>query len=185
MNADDIALVGENGTALQTMLDTLFNWCCKWHLMINNSKSAIVHFRKTKKGCTKSEFNIGSKSVKTVSQYKYLGLTLDENLNFDACAQTFCRALAKLISKFKCQKNLSYQTFTKLFDTCVWPILDYCSSIWKNILIEFKIEPYVTTLVYIVMPQHWDIRQIWAGFYQNIGIISPALDFGTGYAVIK
>ena len=44
---------------------------------------------------------------------------------------------------------------------------------------------YVTTLVYIVMHQHWDIRQIWAGFYQNIGTVSPALDFGTGYAVVK
>ena len=73
----DIALVAENDTALQTMLDTLFNWCCKWHLMVNNSKSAVVHFRKSKKGCTKSKFNIGSKSVRRVSQYKYLGVILD------------------------------------------------------------------------------------------------------------
>ena len=81
-----------------------------------------------KTGCTTSEFNIGSKSDQTVSQYKYLGVILDENLHFDDCAQTLSssagRALAKLISKFKCQKNLSYQTFTKLYDTCVWPLLD-------------------------------------------------------------
>ena len=133
--AVDIALVAENDTALQTMLDTLFKRCCKLHLMIDNSKSAIVRFRKTKKGCTKSEFNLGSKSVKTVSQYKYYGVILDENIKFDACAQTLSssadRALAKLISKFKCQKKLSYKKFTKLYDTCAWPILDYCSSIWS------------------------------------------------------
>ena len=76
------ALVAENGTALQTMLDTLFNWCCKWHLMINNSKRAITHFRKEKK-VVESKFKHSSKSVQTVSQYKYLGVILGENLNFE------------------------------------------------------------------------------------------------------
>jgi hypothetical protein len=40
------------------------------------------------------------------------------------------RALAQIIGKFKNLKNINYNIYTKLYNTCVWPILDYCSGIW-------------------------------------------------------
>ena len=27
---------------------------------------------------------------------------------------------------------MSFKTFTKLYETCVWPVMDYCSSIWGH-----------------------------------------------------
>ena len=50
----------------------------------------------------------------------------------------------------------------------------------KNILTEPLI--CITTLVNVIMCQYWDIRQI---FCQNLGTVSPALDFGTSYTVVK
>ena len=56
-------------------------------------------------------------------QYKYLGVIFDENFNFNECEATLSdkagRVLSSVISKF--------HTYN---DSYVWPILDYCSSVW-------------------------------------------------------
>ena len=44
--ADDIVLISESEESLQKMLDSVHNWCQKWQLNINCSKTQIVHFRK-------------------------------------------------------------------------------------------------------------------------------------------
>ena len=132
--ADDIAILAENEENLQTMLNKLNEWCKKWQLMINNEKSQVVHFRKKRKVRTTFSFSIGPMNIKTVERYKYLGVTLNENLDFHESAQELAEAggwaLGGLISKFKVHKNIGYHTLTKLFDHDGKPITDYCSSIW-------------------------------------------------------
>ena len=44
--ADDIALVANSEEDLQTMLNTLHEWCRRWRVLINTNKSKCVHFRK-------------------------------------------------------------------------------------------------------------------------------------------
>ena len=69
----------------------------------------------------------------TVDQYKYLGITLNENLDYKILAQELAdsggRAPSSLISKFKPYKGIGYSTFTKLYGQEAIPITDYCSSI--------------------------------------------------------
>ena len=94
-----------------------------------------MHFRRPRKKITSFEFRFGDKLIEVVAKYRYLGVIFDENLNFRECAITLAdsagRALGSVISKFKSFKNIRFSTFTKLFDTTVWPILDYCSGIWS------------------------------------------------------
>ena len=40
------------------------------------------------------------------------------------------RALRGIISKFKCLKNVEYDTFTKLYTTGVQPVAEYGAGIW-------------------------------------------------------
>ena len=93
-------------------------WCLKWRLSVNDAKSEIIHFSGVKKAITQSELKIGTKSLKVVSKYKYLGVTLDEHLKFEQCDEMLAslagRALAKIISKFKTYKSITFNTFTKL-----------------------------------------------------------------------
>ena len=134
--ADDIALISDSEIKLQGMLDYVNNWSYKWRISLNVQKSAVVHFRKTRKTQTDFEFKVGNDILQIVDKYVYLGIVFDKHLNFKECAETLCcsagRALGKIIGKFKTFENVNYKTYTKLYDTCVWPILDYCSSIWSH-----------------------------------------------------
>ena len=169
--ADDIVLLAESEHDLQSMLNCLLAWCQKWRLSVNDAKSEIIHFRGVKKAVTQSEFKIGTKPLKVVPKYKYLGIILDEHLKFEQCAEMLAssagRALAKMISKFKTYKSLTFNTFTKLYDSCIWPILDYCSTIGAieilNSQIKFKTGLYGIFLACIVMLLHWDFKQKWDG----------------------
>ena len=73
--------------------------------------------------------------MEVVGRYKYLGLVLDEFLNYDTTATVLAesggRALGAVYSKFKQLKGLGYNTYTKLYNTGVTPILDYCSGVWS------------------------------------------------------
>ena len=43
--ADDMVLISEREDELQLMLNKMNEWCNKWRIKVNNSKSKIVHFR--------------------------------------------------------------------------------------------------------------------------------------------
>ena len=57
--ADDIVLISESEESLQKMLDSVHNWCQKWQLNIDCSKTQIVHFRKKSESESKFKFKIG------------------------------------------------------------------------------------------------------------------------------
>ena len=135
--ADDMVLVAEKEDDLQHMLNKMHEWCCKWRLKVNESKSNIVHFRPCRTKQTTFTFKYGQKDLSLVNEYKYIGVILDENLTYASCSKTLAdsagRALGAVISKFKQFKEVGYHTFTKMFNTCVVPVLDYSCEIWgKN-----------------------------------------------------
>jgi len=104
------------------------------HMVVNIEKTNIVHFRKKRCNLTNVEFRLGNKIVKKVKEYKYLGVLLDEFMNFNATVDLLSgaagRALGAIINKFKSHRNSSYNAFSKLFHSNVCPILDYCSGVW-------------------------------------------------------
>ena len=132
--ADDMVLLSDSESKLQSMLNHVAQWCNKWRITVNDLKSGIVHFRNISSKKSEIVFTLGGSIIETVSQYKYLGVILDEHLTFKECARTLAdaggRALSKIIGKFKNFKDFNYRTYTKLYNACVWPIMDYCSSIW-------------------------------------------------------
>ena len=132
--ADDIAILAENESDLQKLLNKLHEWCEKWQLQLNIKKSQIVHFRNKCRKKTDSEFYVGQSKLGIVSSYKYLGISLNEFLDYNVCAQELAeaggRALGAIIAKFKTFKNIGFETFSKLYNSGVIPISDYASAIW-------------------------------------------------------
>ena len=134
--ADDIVLLASTEVNLQRMLDLLNDWCKKFVMTINREKTHIVHFRRAKILCTEFQFSIGKDNLTVSSKYKYLGGVLNETLDFTITADTLSdaagRALRAVINKCLKKNNLSFKTFTKLYECCVIPIMDYCAGVWRH-----------------------------------------------------
>ena len=135
--ADDLVLIAETPNDIQLLIDILNTWANKWRLTINIKKSEIMHFRKKCKRLTEINFKMGDAILEKTSKYKYLGVMLDEFLKFDCASDEFAtsaqRALGAIISKYKLFKDMGFNTYTKLFNTGVIPILDYCAPVWSHI----------------------------------------------------
>ena len=134
MYADDIALVSENEENLQYMIDLVYNWCHQWGMSLNTDKSKIVHYRKKSMERSRYNFHYGNAELSYCSEYKYLGCTLNEYLDYtdtaDVLSKAGGRALGGILSKYKHLKGLDYNTYTKLYNTCVCSITDYSSGVW-------------------------------------------------------
>lgn len=159
--ADDVVLMAENESDLQVLLDVLSSWCSNNFLSINFEKSNIVHFRNMSTPRTTNTFKIGNNIVQIASHYQYLGLLLTEFLDYNEMAKAVSksanRALSLLIVKTKANGGFQYSTFTKLFDTLVWPVISYGASIWGT-----------RSFSCIDSVQHKAIR-----FFMNVGKYTP------------
>ena len=74
--ADDIVVTATSEQNLQSLIDTVSEWCDDWKMKLNTSKTKIIHFRRNLKNKPRSSFHFQFKTenIEYVSQYKYLGL---------------------------------------------------------------------------------------------------------------
>ena len=104
---------------LQYMLNAIDAWAMKWRLKVNVLKSKIVHFRSKRKIGSDYAFKYARNIIERVSSHKYLGIYLDEHLDFSNCseilAESASRALGGIISKFNMLKDCGYKTHTNFF----------------------------------------------------------------------
>ncbi|MCG8049515.1 MAG: reverse transcriptase family protein, partial [Candidatus Thiodiazotropha endolucinida] len=132
--ADDIVFVSSSEAEMQLMLNTLHQWCKKWRVLINTTKSKAVHFRQHRQPRSLYQFRIGDNLIDTVETYKYLGVIFHEKLDFSHTAKALAaaagRALGGIISKVHNMKDFGFSTYEKLFESCVIPVLDYGTSVW-------------------------------------------------------
>ena len=134
MYADDLVLLAENENDLQLLLNVLSDWCRSNRINVNETKSNVVHFRTLSIPRTNFAFSCCDKEIQLAAQYNYLGLLLTEFLDLgamaSAVAKSASRALGLVIYKCKLNGGLPFKCFTKLYDSLVWPIIEYGSSIW-------------------------------------------------------
>ena len=84
--ADDVVLISESEDDLQNMLNTLNNWCNKWRLAVNESKTKIVHLRNKNQLRSNFIFQCGEKVITFEHEYKYLGFWFNEYLDLELVA---------------------------------------------------------------------------------------------------
>ena len=98
----------------------------------SKNKNCPLQERKTK--VTEFQFHLGNSVIEICTTYKYLGIIMDEYLNFEENARTLSssgsRALGSIISTYKRMKFMGYNTYYTLFTACILPILNYCSAVW-------------------------------------------------------
>ncbi len=78
MYADDIVLLASSAKDLQTYMGILGDFCDDRQLTINTEKTRVLVFGSKKQD--PCEFQIGGEMIEQVKSYKYLGLTMHQNL---------------------------------------------------------------------------------------------------------
>lgn len=132
--ADDIVVLGMSEIELQSILNVISKWGSKFRIRFSPKKTNVIHFRKQRTRKTCFNFFLGPQNIKLVDNYKYLGVLVNEFMDFKIMASSLAdaggRALGAIVNKFHKLKGLGYYTFTKMYTTGVCPILDYASEIW-------------------------------------------------------
>ncbi len=87
-----------------------------------------------RKAMCNTKFMFDGSELEIVKQYKYLGVFLDEYLDFNVTANVLAgaagRVLGAVLSKLRNFGNIGFKSFTKVFDSSVLPVLEYASEIW-------------------------------------------------------
>lgn len=132
--ADDIALIAPDEISLQKMLDAVGEWCKRWRLIVNKEKTKILHFRTSTKHRSNFNFKCGTVELDFSTNYRYLGLWLNESMDFKYTVNELCksasRAFGALYSKFISASGMSYDVYTRLYESLVEPVMFYGAGIW-------------------------------------------------------
>ena len=175
--ADDIVLLSDSEVNMQRLLNVFSNWCKRWQITCNSEKSKVIHFRPANTPLTNFPFMLDQTILELVPEYKYLGLVFNEHLWYenatDILSKSGSRALYSLFSKVKDNWDLGFDVFTKLYDSCVRPIIEYGSAIWGHDL-YYNIENVCKKAIrfYLGMPRRTPIPFL----YGESGWVPPYLN---------
>ena len=130
--ADDIVIITENEDNMQIVLDYIAVWCKKWRMKVNTKKTKVMHIRRKPCKSTQAIFNLDATESELVSKYKYLGFFFNEHMDMKEGINVLYEAAGRssIIAKFASFRDAGFQTYTKLYESCVAPIMDYFSGIW-------------------------------------------------------
>ena len=127
--ADDLVCIASNEKDLQALIDIVYLWCCKFRLEANLLKTEILHVRKSSITCSKFQFKFGKREINYCQSYKYLGLYIDQFLNFETMSNMLYepakRALNAVMCKMFKNKGFPHSIYKMLYDSCVTSIKDY------------------------------------------------------------
>ena len=131
--ADDLVCIAANEIDLQFLLDIVSSWCSKYRIEANLLKTEIMHVRKLLIPKSKVIFKFGTRIIKYCQKYKYLGLTINQFLNYEQMSNSFLdpasRAMNAVICKMIKNKGFPFDIFQLLYNSCVTTVCDYAHEV--------------------------------------------------------
>ena len=113
---------------LQNDLSKFKSWCDRNLLTMNVKKTKYIVFglkSKTRKVGNHSLF-IDNNKLERVSSYKYLGFTLDMNLNYNKHLENCLKLIShKAYTLSKIRMYIDIQTAVTIYKTMILPVLEY------------------------------------------------------------
>ncbi len=132
--ADDLLLFSSSHKGLQTCLDRLSQYCRKWGLSINTSKTKAILFSKGIPRSDKQPLSIGGAEIEWVSSYKYLGMIVSSDGKFHKAVadrvDKATKAMYSIRNAISHYENISVSLANTLFEKQLSPILLYGSVLW-------------------------------------------------------
>ena len=121
--------------ALNYDLSVISDWISQNHLFLNKEKTEVVLFGTSQKLATVEEFriSIGRHQLKRVSEFKYLGVVLDETLSWKAHTRYATSKAGKKVGMLgRLRKHLTSHAANSIYQAHILPVLEYCDTVWAG-----------------------------------------------------
>ena len=136
--ADDTVVVGlienEDESHYRDAITFVNDWCAKnfLNLNVNKTKELITDFRRSKN--VKDPITIDNCPVSIVSEYKYLGCVISDNLSWDAHIKTQMKKANKRFYHVRCLRKLNVDPMiiSLFFNSVVSSVILYAVACWFN-----------------------------------------------------
>jgi len=138
--ADDMVghAAGDDEDAVQSQLqrciDEVRQWAKTWDLELNAGKTKSVLFGR--KGGGSMQLYLNASRIEQVSEFKYLGVILDEQLKFECQAECAAskarRALNRLCRLVEGRKGISARLGIELYKCLMRPHLEFAVPAWAT-----------------------------------------------------
>ncbi len=133
MFADEIVLLANSPSELQTMINKVSDWCEHWRMFTNTAKTHVIHSRANPTPLTDITFSYRNMIIEKLDRVRYLGMEMNEHVNLEIIANTISdaasRALGALSATYYQTKGMTFDVYQTIYNTCVTPIMDYASQV--------------------------------------------------------
>lgn len=139
--ADDTAIIAHNRNLLeaikklQDLCDKIMMWMKKWRILPNPEKSKFILFGHKLSNMSPG-INMLQQNIKPTQHVKYLGITLDNKINFKTHSH---KKKKEIIARSKHFRSLTYknrgintETASKIYKTICRPMLEYGHLLYSN-----------------------------------------------------
>ena len=111
----------------------LSNWFKANKLSLNVDKTNLIMFRPIGKHLQKMSIYLDGHTIKQVTHTKFLGVYLDEILNWNYHIKNISTKISKNIGViYKLKYKISSDVLLMLYNTMILPYLSYCNIVWAN-----------------------------------------------------
>ena len=134
MYADDTVLYsankdfGKSAADLQSDLNLLSDWCSTKGITANTEKTKIMVFgnQNTMRSLPPFDIRFGDAPLLVVQSYKYLGVTLDPQLNYNLHVSRVISSVASKLKQFQRMRSfLNTKAALMVYKNMLLPILEY------------------------------------------------------------
>ena len=137
--ADDVLVyfasedVTQLNGSLQKSLNSVNNWYTENKLLLNPDKCGTILISNKKTDGAVLKLQLGDTMLLNVDSFEYLGLKIDNQLNFNLHVQSKVSSMkSKLSSLRRLSSILPINILKKLYKVTILPSLDYAISVWGS-----------------------------------------------------
>ena len=118
---------------LNVELNSLYEWLNANKLTLNVDKTFYMIFHRTRIKTDELSLRIGQGTLKETSHHKYLGLIIDNKLNWSAHISHVKNKVSKCVGiLLKARTYLSRKCLLNLYHAFAYPYLIYCLALWGH-----------------------------------------------------
>ena len=129
--ADDIVVLANSAEELQRMMKAVEEFCKRWRLQVNLSKTKVVEFGA--RGVGKAKVYWKGEELEEVEEYKYLGMLVEKGgswrKNKDKMLRKARRAAALAWNMAVRMGDMSVKGMTSMWNALVRPHLEYGAEV--------------------------------------------------------